>query len=152
MKKIAIAIAALGLVAGTASAAPNAAYRGKTKGGSSITFSVAGKRISQIRTIVPTICVETTGSYKSRAGGELYQPPGSFAVGTTAQVKALQPAAMNKGTKATKTYTFTSSAGPGGSITGKLRVSFSFITLGLDAYHSYIWLCTGTTTFSASAR
>ena len=55
-----------------------AAYKGKTKGGSSITFALKGNRVTGIRTVVPTLCLETTGGYTSRAGSELFQPVAGF--------------------------------------------------------------------------
>jgi hypothetical protein len=126
---------------------------GKTKGGSSITFKLKGKKVSRINTAVPTVCMESTGSYKSRAGAELFQPPGTFKLGKTTQTKALQPAAMNSGTDATKTYTVDlGGKGKGGKVKGNLRVSFSFIRPGLTIYDMEIWLCTGTTGFSAKPR
>jgi hypothetical protein len=128
-------------------------YSGKTKGGSSISFKLNGKKVSRINTAVPTICVETTGSYKSRAGAELFQPPGSFRLGKTAQAKALQPAAMNSGTDATKTYTVAlGGKGKGGRVKGDLRVSFSFIRPGLTMYDMEIWMCSGSTSFTAKPR
>ena len=151
MKRIILSsIAILAVTSTTAFAAASSGYRGKTKSGTTITFKVSGNRISGVKTQVPMVCVETTGSGQTRAGVELYEPPASFAIGATSQTKALQRAAMNQGIKATKTYTFSSSRA-GAKITGKLRISLSFLRPGYDIYHSYIFLCTGTTTFSASA-
>lgn len=147
-----ISALALGVAAAPASAEAKG-YSGKTKGGSSITFKLKGKKASKINTAVPTICVETTGSYKSRAGAELFQPPGAYRLGKTAQVKALQPAAMNSGTDATKTYTVDlGGKGKGGRVKGDLRVSFSFIRPGLTIYDMEIWMCSGSTSFSARPR
>ena len=150
MKKIATALALTALVAAPA-AAEAASYKGKTKGGSSITFKLSGKRISKINTVVPTLCVETTGSGLSRAGAELFQPPGKFKLGKTTKRKALQPAAMNGGTKATKNYTV-SAKRSGGKVTGKLKVNFSFLRLDLFRRLPYTYICSGSTTFSAKAR
>ena len=153
MTRIAIAAAALALVATTAaSAASSASYRGKTKGGTSITFNVAGNRISAVRSSVPTVCVETTGSGQTRAGVELYQPSTTFTLGTTAKTKGLQRSAMNAANPTTMNYTFTSKKTASGAIAGTLKISFSFLRPGIDLYHSYIFLCSSTTTFTASAR
>lgn len=150
MKRIAIALAVLGLAAAsTAAAAGQAEYRGKTKAGTSIKFRVAGKTLSGLSTAVPVVCLETTGSYSSNSGVEIYQPPGAFRIGTTAKTKALQPAAMNRGIKATKNYTVTT-ASSGGRVTGTLKISYSFLRLGADPYHSLIYICSGTTTFTAA--
>ncbi|EHN10044.1 hypothetical protein PAI11_31150 [Patulibacter medicamentivorans] len=136
----------------TATAAQAASYRGKTSGGSSIGFSLSGKRISRISTTVPTSCVETTGSFATTAGAELFQPPGSFTVGRTSKVKALQPAAMNQAIKATKNYTVTTRTAGRGRIGGKLAVNFSYLRPGASIYQSYVWICSGSASFTAKAR
>lgn len=140
---LALAVAAAG--------AHGAAYAGKTRDGSSIRLKVAGGKVSAINTTVPTSCVETTGSFGTRAGAELFQPPGSFALGRAGRARALQPAAMNDGTRATKNYTVDVRRA-GAKLTGTLSVNFSFLRPGVDIYHSYIFICTGSTKFSLAAR
>jgi hypothetical protein len=140
----------VGLLALVAVPTANAAdYSGKTKGGSSISLKLKGKKASGIRTVVPTICIESTGSGKTRAGSELFQPPGSFKLGRKGTAKALQPAAMNMAADATKTYTVELRKSGRRGVKGDLRVSFSFIRPGLTLYDMEIWLCNGTTSFSA---
>jgi hypothetical protein len=136
------------LVASVPAAAEAMTYKGKTEGGGRISFSVSGKTVSRVNGAVPTVCLETMGSYQSRAGAELYQPPGSFRLGRTAQVKALQPAAMNEGINATKTYTV-STRRTGGRLTGRLRLSFYFLRPGPSIYQSYIYMCSSSVSFSA---
>ena len=126
-------------------------YKGRTSGGSSITLKRSGTAIGSIRTVVPTICTETTGSGLSRAGAELFQPPGRTTLGRTRKVKALQPAAMNSGSKATKNYTIRATRS-GRRIKGKLKLSFSFLRLDLFRSTPYIYLCSGTATFVARPR
>jgi hypothetical protein len=153
MKRSITALAALGLLAAAAPAAEarTVAYKGKTSGGSTITLKRSGKKVSRLRTVVPTTCVETTGSGLSRAGVELYRPPGRARLGKPRRVKALQPAAMNSGIKATKTYRI-SLRRSGRKVKGRLRVSFSFLRPDLFRSLPYIYLCTGSTRFSAKPR
>jgi hypothetical protein len=139
------------LLATASAASASRAYFGKTKSGTSVSFKLSGSRVSGLKTTVPAVCLESTGSYGSRSGVELFTPPGSFKLGRTLQVKDLQPAAMNRGIKATKTYTV-SLRRSGNRVGGKLRVSFSFMTLGMTIYDSYIFFCTGSTSFSAIPR
>jgi hypothetical protein len=121
---------------------------GTTKGGNSITLKRSGGKVTKIKTLVPTMCVETTGSGYTRAGGELFQPPGSFGLGGARKAKALQPSAMNHGTKATKNYTVKlKPAGRG--VRGKLSVNFSFLIPDLYRSLPYIYSCQGVTTFAA---
>jgi hypothetical protein len=139
------------LAAPAASAAKPVAYTGKTSGGSSITLKRSGSQVKALRTVVPTVCVETTGSGQTRAGSELYRPPGAFTLGKERKVKALQPAAMNSGTKATKNYTVKVTSS-GSKLKGKLRLSFSFLRLDLFRTLPYTFICTGTAKFTAKPR
>jgi len=130
-----------------AAAAP---YKGVTKGGSSITFALNGERVTGIRTVVPTLCLETTGGFTSRAGSELFQPLAAGQIGRTVKSKALQPAAMNVGAKATKNYEVQLSR-RGRAVTGKLKLNFAFIVPDLFS-GAKIFICNGTTTFTARPR
>ena len=146
---ISTALAATALLVGSAPAAEAATYKGKTENGGRLAFTLSGSTISRVKGAVPTVCLETMGSYQSTAGVELYQPPGSFRLGRSAQLKALQPAAMNQGIKATKTYTFSSRPARNGKVAGKLRLSFSFLRPGPSIYQSYIYMCSSSVSFSA---
>lgn len=126
-----------------------AAYKGKTKGGSSVTFALKGGKVTGIRTVVPTICLETTGNYSSRAGAELFQPAAAARIGKVVKSKALQPAALNMGIKATKNYEVNLKQ-RGKVVSGKLSLNFSFLIP--DLYGARIFICNGSTTFSASPR
>jgi len=63
--------------------------------------------------------------------------------------KALQPAAMNVGAKATKNYEVTVNR-RGRTVSGKLKLNFSFLIP--DLYGARIYICSGVTTFSATPR
>ncbi|MDW5598638.1 hypothetical protein VSS74_30030 [Conexibacter stalactiti] len=151
-KLLTISAAAALLLAASADGATATSYSGKTKGGNTIRFELSGGKLSRINTGVPTSCVETSGSGQTAAGAELFQPPGAFALGKTVKARALQPAAMNQGIKATKNYTVTTSGKAGGTISGRLAVNFSYLRPGIDIYHSYIYVCNGTTSFTAKPR
>jgi hypothetical protein len=142
------ALAATAALALAAPAAGAATLHGKTKGGNKISLKRSGAKVSKIRTMVPTMCVETTGSGYTRAGGELFQPPGSFAMGGERKAKSLQPSAMNHGTEATMNYTV--KVKPSGrGVRGKLSVNFSFLIPDLYRSMPYMYMCQGTTTFTA---
>src|SRR4051812_6380130 len=127
-----------------------ATLHGTTDGGNTITLKRSGTKITKIKTMVPTMCTETTGSGQTRAGGELFRPPGAFRVGRERKTTALQAAAMNHGTKATKNYTVKVTSAGGRGLSGKLSVNFSFLIPDLFRSLPYIYLCQGTATFSAS--
>jgi hypothetical protein len=143
------AVAAAALAIGVPGAGA-ATLHGTTDGGTTITLKRSGTKVSKIKTVVPAMCVETTGSGQTRAGSELFRPPGSFSVGRKAKAKALQPAAMNHGTKATKNYTVKLTGAGGRAVSGKLSVNFSFLIPDLFRSTPYIYMCQGTTTFTAS--
>ena len=151
MRKLTAALALCLALTALPAAAQAASYKGKTKGGSSIAFKLKGGKISSINTVVPTICAETTGSGLTRSGVELFQPKGKFKRGKTTKRKSLDPAAMNSGTKATKNYTV-SARRKGGKVAGKLKVNFSFLRLDLFRRLPYTYICSGSTSFSATPR
>lgn len=135
---------------GAASAAKPASgkYTAKTENGGKFTFKLAGQKISGIKGLLPTICLETAGSYQSRAGSELFRPPGTFILGKNKKAKAKQPAAMNQGIEATKNYEVLIK--PSGSrLKGKVKLNYSFLTPGPDIYTSYIWVCQSSVSLTA---
>ena len=143
------AVAATMAMALGAPAAGAATLHGKTDGGHKITLKRSGSSVSKIKTMVPAICVETTGSGYTRAGGEIVQPPGSFTIGRQRKAKALQPAALNRGIKATKNYTVKVTRVGGRAVQGKVSVNYSFLVPDLFRYTPYIYICQGTATFTA---
>jgi len=147
LRTIAMAVAAT-LAVGVPSASA-ATLQGKTDGGTRITLKRSGSKVSQIRTAVPAMCVETTGSGRTRAGSELFRPPGSFTVNRERKTKALQPAALNQGIEATKNYAVKLTAAGRRAVRGELSVNFSFLIPDLFRPMPYVYSCQGTTTFTA---
>jgi hypothetical protein len=142
-------VAAAATFAFAVSTASAATLHGTTDGGTKITLKRSGDKVTKVRTVVPTMCVETTGSGMTRAGSELFRPPGSYAVGRHRKSKALQPAAMNSGAKATKNYDVKLTDVDGRAVRGKLSVNFSFLIPDLFRSMPYIYMCTGTAKFTA---
>ena len=142
---------ALAVAAGLALAAPAAAkpvtYAGKTSGGTKITFKYAGGTARGVSTLLPVTCVATSGTPK--AGMDLYAPPMAFAVGKGEQRASAgeQPTAMYS-SPVTKNYRFTGKRKRSGTITGKLHMNFSYLTIGYD-FSAIPWICQGDGTFTA---
>ncbi len=151
MTHLRTAALALLLLAASAPAAQAASYAGKTRDGAAIRFTLKGTKVSAINTTVPASCVESTGSGATRAGVETYRPPGAFPLGRTTRARALQPAAMNRGTRATKNYAVTVKRA-GAKVSGTLKVNYSFLAPGADIYHSLVFICQGSTRFAVAAR
>jgi hypothetical protein len=104
MKRISIAIALIALlvVAAPASAKPKTLYYdGETVGGSSLSFAMTGKRISDINGYIPTTCVPNHGP--PLVGTFEFNPPGSFVLGKTR--KASNTEYMSYKGDVTKNYT-----------------------------------------------
>lgn len=131
-----------------AKAPANGTYSAKTENGGRFKFKLTGKKISRINGTVPVICVETSGSFQSKAGAELFQPPGGFTLGKNKKAKALQPAALTSGSKVTKNYDVMIT-GSGPKLRGKVKLNYSFLTPGPDIYSSYIWLCASSVSLTA---
>jgi hypothetical protein len=147
--RLLVAAAASASLAVAAPAAGAATLHGETDGGTSITLKRSGAQVSKIKTAVPTICTETTGSGQTRAGVELFRPPGSFAIGGAQKSKSLEPAAMNHGTEATMNFTVNVKNAGGQAVRGKLSVNYSFLIPDLFRSMPYIYLCQGTAKFTA---
>jgi hypothetical protein len=158
MKKtlvIPAALAALAVAAAPAGA-KSVAYKGKTKAGNTITFTRDGSKIKNVQSMVPTICMSSTGGTGgSSAGGDPYKPPGAYVLGQTVKRKALQRTPFYP-SEVTKNYTLTTKPGRNGKVTGKLDENFSYSILGIDPFsgNSYIriFLCRGVTTFTAAPK
>ena len=152
MKRTLIALTLTGALAvgvGPAAAVTPGFYSGKTDGGHEISFKVSGGKISRLNGLVPTSCVSPTGG--TLAGGEIFKPPGSFAIGRTRQVQALQEAAMHY-YDVTKHYRVTLKKGKRGKVSAKLHVNFSFETVdysGWDGPRLKAWVCQGDDSFTA---
>lgn len=125
-----------------------AGYAGKTKGGNSITFVLKGKRVTGIDTGVPTVCLHTSGSGSS-AGIETFQPERPAVLGRTVKSKALQSAAMHFGVDVTKNYEVKLKR-KGKTVTGKLRLSYSYFVP--DLWNPRTYICQGVTSFKARPR
>jgi hypothetical protein len=148
---LAVLTLALGLAASAAPAAAIApgSYSGKSDSGYKMTFKVKGNKVSRISGMVPATCISPTGG--TRAGGELFRPPGKFAIGKTRKVKRKQQPAMHY-SKVTKNYKVTLKRAKRGGIKAKLHVNFSFLTLDYSSYNGpglKSWICRGDDSFTA---
>jgi hypothetical protein len=151
-KFIAVLVAALAtaVLAAPAQAAA-VSYKGKTRGGNTITFKRSGSKITRMTTMVPVVCLSTRGA--PRAGADLFTPSGSITLGRTQTSEALQKTGLYY-SKVTKHYKVSTKLGRQGAITGKLHMSLSYAYPVIDYWSSYlvIYICSGDSTFSAKPR
>ncbi len=153
MNKAISALAVAGLLVGAASAeAKSVKYAGKTTSGHKITFKKSGNRIKNVKSGTPVVCLPGTTGYSSRAGADVFNPPGAFRVGTTTKRKKLQKTGMWY-SKVTKNYKVTTKKA-GNKIKGKLHMSFSYAMPVFDYWGArlVIYACSGDTKFTARPR
>lgn len=126
MKRIAIAIALIALLAVAAPASAKKPktlyYDGETVAGNSLQFSLTGKRISDIEGYVTTTCVSHDGPDMSYLGE--FNPPGSFVLGKTRKAKSTEY--MSYKGDVTKNYTISVKKKKGRLWIADLHVNYSY--------------------------
>jgi opacity protein-like surface antigen len=155
MKK-ALTIALVAALALTLAVAPAAvakkksfagSFKGKTTAGTPISLKVTkGGQAKNITGSVFVYCA-SLNTTQTKGGVDLFQPPAGPKLGQTVQNSALQRSAIT-GYDVTKTYTTTVRRAGRKSVSGDLRLSFSYFVP--DLYAPKTFYCSGTTQFTAS--
>jgi hypothetical protein len=151
--RLVVLVAALALVAAAPAAAKPLNYKGKTKGGHSITFKREGKKVWHIYTMIPTVCLPTNRvGARSSTGAEIFNPPGPQIIGRKGTWEILQDAAMYYN-PVTKHYEVTLNKSPkrNGRVSGKLHLTFSYIIPTYPMPSMITYACVGKTSFTAKA-
>jgi hypothetical protein len=145
-----LACAAAALPA-AAQAKAGVVYKGKTRDGDPISFTLSGSRITNLTAYVPTLCLATEGTPMS--GTDPFDPSGSFHVGRTDKVTVKRHNAMWNTSDVTKNFFVTAGRERGNRISGKLHVDYSFLMI-LYTYpiSARPYVCTGDTTFRLTPR
>ena len=130
----------------TARAAAVVKYRGKTRAGDPISFTLSGARITHLSAFAPALCLPTHGTPLS--GTDPFDPPGGFKVGTTSKVTAKRYNEIWHTADVTKNFFVTTKRDRSGRIIGRLHVDYSFLMI-IYSYpiSSRPYVCTGDTTF-----
>jgi hypothetical protein len=136
--------AVLALVAAAPAAAKPVKYSGKTKDGSKINFVLSHGKISKISTVVPGLCLSAQGG-SPEAGGEIFNPPGGFALGKSVKRKAEKQDSTLAYFDVTKNYTVTTHRS-GKKITGDLAENWAWT---LVTWPPKLYTCVGNSHFSA---
>lgn len=153
MKRIAAAIAltALLVVVAPAAAKPKKLhYEGKTLAGNSVSFSLQGKRISDLDAYVLSTCVPTHGTPVTYTTE--FNPPGSFKLGKTRKAKGTEYMAY-KG-DVTKNYTVKVRKLKGSVWRADLEFNFSYeeVTFGtFGELEQRFFICQGNDAFTFKA-
>jgi hypothetical protein len=134
-----------------AQAKPGVAYKGNTRDGGQISFTLSGSRITKLTAYVPTLCLATEGTPLS--GTDPFDPSGSFRIGRTDKVTVKRHNALWNTSDVMKNFFVTAKRDRGSRISGKLHVDYSFLMI-LYTYpiSSRPYVCTGDTTFRLTPR
>jgi hypothetical protein len=143
---IAIAAATLVTVAAPAAHAAPVRYAGKTDEGSKVSFVVSHGKLRSLETMVPTSCVSAQGG-TPRAGLDLFEPPGGFALGRTIKRTVEKQDTAMTYYDVTKNYTVTTRRS-GKTIKGELAVNWSWVDVSVPK----LYTCVGNARFSAKPR
>src|SRR5687768_7643523 len=122
-------------------------FNGKTTAGTPLSLKVAkGGQVKNMTGSVFVYCM-SLNTTQTKGGVELFQPPAGPKLGQEVQNSALQPSFV-AGRDVTKTYTITVRRAGKKSVSGDLRLSFSYFVP--DLYAPKTFYCSGTTQFTAS--
>jgi hypothetical protein len=145
------AVAALLLLPATASAAGGkVTYAGKTSSGHRVTFQVAHGRLYNLRAGVRVSCVPIKGGTTPTGGADEFGFNGSIPLGSHARFTFKDKTALWF-SEVTKTHDVWTKQ-RGNTITGRLRLQFSFLSPSFTPGVFTIYSCLGGATFTAHAR
>ncbi|WP_259311884.1 hypothetical protein [Capillimicrobium parvum] len=158
MRRLLPALAALTIVPAAAPAAaaptspaPARAFAGKTAAGTPITLDVTGKRAA-VRSSVAMACIKTGGSSGTKAGIELFQPTGAFALtGTDQKLSQQNPSAVLGGRTVTINY-HVEAVRKDRAISGRLSMNYSTSDYDVFTMSNTITVCDGSAAFTARRR
>ncbi|HEU4656816.1 MAG TPA: hypothetical protein VFR97_04805 [Capillimicrobium sp.] len=132
----------------TATAKP-VAYEGRTSSGT-VTFDRSGDTVSNLRGLVFVACASTKTS-DTKAGAELFDPPGTVAMGHEVELEAEGDSAVASH-RVTKTYRMTLTPGRRGVVRGELHLTFMLFEPMFDVFGTIdtnTFLCGGEAAFKA---
>jgi hypothetical protein len=152
MKSIATLIATAALVAVPAASASARAvsYAGKTSSGHRMTFRVGHGRMQNLRAGVRVSCVPIQGGTTPTGGVDEFGFSGSIPLKSHVRFKFLDHTAL-WWNKVTKTHDIWIKR-HGSTITGRLRLQFSFLMPSYQPGVFTIYSCLGGATFKAQRR
>ena len=152
-KLISVTAAALILLAvpQAAGAAKRVPYKGKTTGGHSITFTYGKGKMWDVVTMVPMTCLAIQGGGAPISGGELW----SFQW-IKVPLKKYKWSEVSKPSlyynDVTRTHTVTTRRARDKTISGSIRVQYSFLIPKFPIPSFAIYSCLGNTKFSATPK
>lgn len=153
MKSIAVLTATAALLAAPALAAAtgrSVSYTGRTSSGSAVTFHVAGGRMYNLRAGVRVSCVPIQGGTTPTGGIDDFSFNGSVPLASHVRFKFLAKTALWFN-PVTKTHDIWIKR-HGRTITGRLRLQFSFLEPKFTPGTFTIYSCLGGASFTAQPK
>lgn len=143
---LAVALAAAGPVA-----AKPIAYAGKTTGGHRITFKLSGNKIVNPVTAVPVQCLSIQGGGSPSIGPDPMYPLIKLKLGQNVDFKTKQKPSSYYN-EVVINQRFSSRRSRNGTISGKLRMQYSYLIPKYPIGTFVIYSCLGTTTYKAKPK
>ncbi len=143
------AITVLGL-AGPASAAKSVTYTGKTSSGHKVTFKVKNKRIHDLTAGIRMSCIPIQGGGRPTGGSEVFGFRGSLPIKRHLTYSFMEKPAFHFNEVTMKNDLWLKRRGKR-TITGRMRLQYSFLVSKYPIGTFAIYSCLGGGTFRAKA-
>jgi len=145
-----LAVIAALAVAAPASAARSVTYKGKTSSGHGIKFKVQRGRVHNLTAGVRVSCVPIQGGGRSLGGSEVFGFRGSVRMKRHVRFTFLQKPAFHFREVTTNHDLWLKRRGR--TITGRMRIQYSFLVSKYPIGTFSVYSCAGGATFKARAR
>jgi hypothetical protein len=144
-----VAVAALFVAAAPAAhAAKGVPYKGKTTGGHSIKFKFAKGKMNNLVTAVPMTCIPIQGYGSPQTAADLWTAHGLKVPVRDMKVTEQSKSALHYN-EVTKNHTINTSRSRNGTISGSIRVQYSFMIPKFPIGTFTIYSCLGNIKFKA---
>jgi hypothetical protein len=153
MKKTITSLTAVAVLAlaGPASAAKSVTYKGKTSSGHKVTFKVKNKRIHDLTAGIRMSCIPIQGGGRPTGGSEVFGFRGSLPVRRHQSYSFMEKPAFHYNEVTMKNDLWLKRRGKR-TITGRMRLQYSFLVPKYPIGTFTIYSCLGGGTFKAKAR
>jgi hypothetical protein len=152
MRKLITVLAAIALLAAVpashAAKTKGIPYKGKTTGGHKVTFGLGKKKMYDFTTGVPMTCIPIQGTGNPITGVELWSF-GWVSLGLKDYKFKEKSKPSLWYNEVTRSHTVTTTRKRNGTVTGKIRVQYSFFQPKFPMPNFAIYSCLGNTKFTA---
>jgi hypothetical protein len=133
-----------------AQAAKGVPYKGKTTGGNTIKFRYANNKMVNVKTGVPMTCIPIQGIGRPQIGLDLWTADWLKLPTRNLKVTETSPSSLHYN-EVTKNHTINAKRNRNGTISGSIRVQYSFLIPKYPIGTFSIYSCLGNMKFTARA-